>query len=183
MGESINLVNNFKVKQVIFNNDEYNNLELNLIKQLQLKDIDYYREVKEININGNNLYFLNNKLYDSENDNSNVIYMTLNNVKVLLMGDASTRVEADLLASYNLTDIDILKVGHHGSNTSTSKYFIDIINPSTCLISVGENNKYGHPDDSVLNTINNCYIYRTNLNESIMFKIKNNDLKVETHIP
>ena len=138
MGESINLVNNFKVKQVIFNNDEYNNLELELIKQLQLNNIMYYQGVKQLNINNNKLYFLNNKIYDNENDNSNIIYAKLNNVKMLLMGDASTKVEADLLTNYNLTNIDILKVGHHGSKTSSSEEFINNINPKYSIISVGK---------------------------------------------
>lgn len=138
MGNAIDLVNNFKVKQVIFNNDEYNNLELELIKQLQLNNIMYYQGVKQLNINNNKLYFLNNKIYDNENDNSNIIYAKLNNVKMLLMGDASTKVEADLLTNYNLTNIDILKVGHHGSKTSSSEEFINNINPKYSIISVGK---------------------------------------------
>ena len=138
MGNAIDLVNNFKVKQVIFNNDEYNNLELELIKQLQLNNIMYYQGVKQLNINNNKLYFLNNKIYDNENDNSNIIEEKLNNVKMLLMGDASTKVEADLLTNYNLTNIDILKVGHHGSKTSSSEEFINNINPKYSIISVGK---------------------------------------------
>ena len=134
MVNAIDFVNNFKVKQVIFNNDEYNNLELELIKQLQLNNIMYYQGVKQLNINNNKLYFLNNKIYDNENDNSNIIYAKLNNVKMLLMGDASTKVEADLLTNYNLTNIDILKVGHHGSKTSSSEEFINNINPKYSII-------------------------------------------------
>jgi len=64
--------------------------------------------------------------------------------KLLLMGDASVRSEQDIISSYNLPKIDILKVGHHGSNTSSSKKFINEINPKYSLISVGENNRYGH---------------------------------------
>ena len=51
---------------------------------------------------------------------------------------------------YNLNNIDFLKVGHHGSNTSSSKEFIESINPKFSLISVGKNNRYGHPKDSML---------------------------------
>lgn len=64
--------------------------------------------------------------------------------KLLLMGDASVRSEQDIISSYNLPKIDILKVGHHGSNISSSKKFINEINPKYSLISVGENNRYGH---------------------------------------
>ena len=64
--------------------------------------------------------------------------------KLLLMGDASVRSEQDIISSYNLPKIDILKVGHYGSNTSSSKKNINEINPKYSLISVGENNRYGH---------------------------------------
>ncbi|MBQ8472967.1 MAG: hypothetical protein IJ501_05635 [Bacilli bacterium] len=98
MGDSIYLVNNFKIENVIFNNDS----ELNLIKTLDKKKINYYQNIKELNLSDNKLYFLNNKIYDNANDNSNVIYTELNNYKFLLMGDASKEVEENLLKKYNL---------------------------------------------------------------------------------
>ena len=64
---------------------------------------------------------MNNKDYGNENDNSSVIYTELNNYKILFMGDAGIEVEEDLLEKYNLQDIDVLKVGHHGSKTSSGK--------------------------------------------------------------
>ena len=71
-------------------------------------------------------------------------------------------------------------MGHHGSDTSSSREFIDSINPVNALISVGKNNRYGHPNKEVLNNLNNSKIYRTDQDGSIMFKIKNNKLKIET---
>ena len=141
MGEAINLVENFKVEKVIFNCGTYNDLEKKLIKVLDKKKISYYSCIKELNIDNNKLYFLNNKIYDNENDNSSVIYTELNNHKFLFMGDAGVEVEEDLLEKYNLQDIDVLKVGHHGSKTSSSKNFIDEINPKYSIISVGKNNR------------------------------------------
>ncbi|MBP3461144.1 MAG: DNA internalization-related competence protein ComEC/Rec2, partial [Bacilli bacterium] len=114
MGEAINLVNNFKVEKVIFNCGEYNDLEKELIKVLDKKKIKYYSCIKELNIDKNKLYFLNNKDYGNENDNSSIIYTKLNNHKFLFMGDAGIEVEEDLIKKYNLQDIDVLKVGHHG---------------------------------------------------------------------
>ena len=70
MGEAINLVENFKVEKVIFNCGEFNKLEQELIEVLDKKEITYYSCVKELNIGNNKLYFLNNKIYDNENDNS-----------------------------------------------------------------------------------------------------------------
>ena len=74
-------------------------------------------------------------------------------------------------------------MGHHGSKTSSSKNFIDEIEPKYSIISVGKNNRYGHPNKEVLNNLKNSKIYRTDEDGSIMFRIKNNKLKVETCEP
>ncbi len=177
MGEAINLVNSFKADKVIFNCGEYNDLEKELINVLDKKKIKYYSCIKELNIDKNKLYFLQTKEYDNENDNSNVIYTEINNYKFMFMGDASTATEKEILDKYNLSDIDVLKVGHHGSKTSSSKEFIDA---KYSIISVGKNNRYGHPNKEVLDNLNDSKIYRTDKDGSIMFKIKNNKLKIET---
>lgn len=173
MGEVINLVNNFKVEKVIFNCGSYNDLENELIKVLDKKKIPYYSCIKELNIDDNKLYFLNNNDYGNENDNSSVIYTELNNHKFLFMGDAGIEVEEDLIEKYNLKDIDVLKVGHHGSRTSSSKEFIDEINPRYSIISVGLNNRYKHPNKEVLDTLKNSMIYRTDELGTIIFKLNN----------
>ena len=183
MGESINLVNGFKVDKVIFNLGEYNYLELEFIKELEKKNILYYKNIEKLNIGNNILYFLSDNLYDNENDNSNVIYLNFSNIKIIFMGDAGTEVEEDILDKYDLKDIDILKVGHHGSKTSTSNKFIDKINPKYSIISVGKNNRYGHPNSEVLDILNNSSIYRTDRDGSIVFKIKNSVLEIETYVP
>ena len=126
---------------------------------------------------------MNNKDYGNENDNSSVIYTELNNYKFLFMGDAGIEVEEDIIEKYNLSDIDVLKVGHHGSKTSSSKEFINEVNPKYSIISVGKNNRYGHPNDSVLDNLEDSKIYRTDEDGSIMFKIKNNKLKIEACSP
>ena len=183
MGEAINLVNNFKVEKVIFNCGPYNDLEKKLIKVLDKKHIKYYSCIKELNIDNNKLYFLQTKGYDNENDNSNVIYTELNGYKFMFMGDASTTTEKEILNKYNLTDIDVLKVGHHGSKTSSSKEFISEINSRYSIISVGKNNRYGHPNKETLDNLENTKIYRTDQDGSIMFKIKNNKLRIDTCCP
>ena len=99
------------------------------------------------------------------------------------MGDAGAEVEKDIIEKYNLKDIDVLKVGHHGSKTSSSEEFIDEINPKYSIISVGKNNRYGHPNKEVLDNLEKSKIYRTDQDGSIMFKIKNNKLKIETCSP
>ena len=183
MGEAINLVENFKVENVIFNCGEFNELEHDLIKVLNNKKIPYYSCIKELNIDDNKLYFLNNGDYGNENDNSSVIYMELNNHKFLFMGDAGVEVEEDLIQKYILKDIDVLKVGHHGSKTSSGKEFINEVNPKYSIISVGKNNRYCHPSDSVLDILDNSKIYRTDQDGSVMFKIKNNNFEIKTCTP
>ena len=183
MGEAINLVNNFKVENVIFNCGTYNDLEKELIKVLEQKNIKYYSCIKEININKYKLQFLNTRVYDNENDNSSVIYLNYNNYKFLFMGDAGVEREEDILEKYNLKDIDFLKVGHHGSNTSSSKEFIDSVNPKYSLISVGKNNRYGHPKESVLDILRDSKIYRTDLDGSIEIKLNKSEYKIKTCPP
>ena len=183
MGEAITLVNNFKVDKVIFNCGELNNLEKELIKVLDKKKIKYYSCIKELNIDKNKLYFLQTKEYDNENDNSNVIYTELNGYKFMFMGDAGIDKEKDILEKYNISNIDVLKVGHHGSKTSSSEEFINEMNQKYSVISVGKKNRYGHPNKEVLENLENSKIYRTDQDGSIMFKIKNNKLKIETCSP
>ena len=182
-GEAINLVNSFKVGKVIFNCGLYNDLEKELIKVLDKKKIKYYSCIRELNIDNNKLHFLQTKEYDNENDNSNVIYTELNGYKFMFMGDASGITEKEILNKYNLPDIDVLKAGHHGSKTSSSKEFIDTINPKYSIISVGKNNRYGHPNKEALDNLEDSKIYRTDQDGSIMFKIKNNKLKIKTCSP
>ena len=183
MGEAINLINSFKVKTVIFNCGRYNYLERELIKVLKKKRIPYYSCIDELNLSQYNLQFLNTKEYGNENDNSNVIYLNYDNYQFLFMGDASIEKEKDILNEYSIENIDFLKVGHHGSDTSSSKEFIDNMNPKYSIISVGENNRYGHPNKEVLNNLSNSKIYRTDQDGSIMFKIKKNKLRIETYSP
>ena len=182
-GEAINLVNSFKVEKVTFNCGLYNDLEKELIKVLDKKKIKYYSCIRELNIDNNKLHFLQTKEYDNENDNSNVIYTELNGYKFMFMGDASGITEKEILNKYNLPDIDVLKAGHHGSKTSSSKEFIDTINPKYSIISVGKNNRYGHPNKEALDNLEDSKIYRTDQDGSIMFKIKNNKLKIKTCSP
>ena len=183
IGEAINIVNKIKVKNVIFNNDSYNDLELELINVLDDKDIKYYQNIKTLNITNNTIYFLNDNLYDNENDNSNILYFSIYNKKFLFMGDASIDVEEDLIKKYNLENITVLKVGHHGSKTSSSKNFIDYINPLLSIISVGRNNRYNHPNMEVLDNLSNRMIYRTDMDGTIKFSIKKNKFKINTYKP
>ena len=183
LGEVQNIVNKLNVKNVIFNNDSYNTLELELIDVLNDKNIKYYQNIKTLNITNNTIYFLNDYLYDNENDNSNVLYLSIYDNKFLFMGDAGEKAEEDLINKYNLENITVLKVGHHGSKTSSSKNFIDYVNPLISVISVGRNNRYNHPSTDVLANLSNRIIYRTDIDGTIKFNIKKNKFDIKTYEP
>lgn len=117
-------------------------------------------------------YNLNNQsaLSLDNNDSSLVLYCEFMNKRWLLMGDASIKVEEEIIKSYPTLSVDYLKVGHHGSNTSTSSEFINQIKPKEAIISVGLN-YYGHPHQEVINTLidANVKIRRTDIESTIAY--------------
>lgn len=181
IGGSITLINNFQVKNVILNKGTFTDLEKELIKNLNKKKIPYQININKINLSNHTIYLLNNTKYNNENDNSIITYFTYQKYKFLYMGDASITTEDNLLENYNLNNISILKVGHHGSNTSSSKDFISQINSSISLISVGKNNIYHHPNKEVINNLSKSRIYRTDINNMVKLTINSKGiLKVTT---
>ncbi len=148
LGDTINLINNFKVKKILINSNKINNLEKNIIKNfsnIEIAKRNYYFKI------GDAEFLQLNSNLDEENDSSLVFLVGINNKKILLMGDASIRSEKEILSNYNLSNIDILKAGHHGSRTSSSEKFIKEISPKLILISAGVNNKFNHPHKEVIN--------------------------------
>ena len=121
------------------------------------------------------------KEYDNENDNSNVIYTELNGYKFMFIGDAGIE-KKDILEKYNISNIDVLKVRHHGSKTSGDKNFINEISPKYSIISVGKNNRYGHSNKEVLDILKSSKIYRTDQIGSVMFKMKKSRLQIKIRI-
>ncbi len=174
-GYGIDLVNNFNVKNRFTNKGKYNSLE----KKLNIKSFNN----SYIKIDNVEIYSLNSKLYNNENSDSLVLLVIIDNYKLLFMGDASINTEKDIMNNYDIGDVFILKVGHHGSKTSSSEEFINNVNPKYSIISVGKNNKFGHPNKEVLDNLSNSKIYRTDIDGSIMFKIKKDKLRIETYSP
>ena len=177
IGGALYLIDNFKVDNVILNKGDYTEIEVELITHLKNKNIKYTNNINKIPLLGSYMYLLNTKKFSNENDNSIVTYFEYQKYKFLFMGDSSSKTEEYLINNYNLTNISFLKVGHHGSNTSSSPLFINKINPKVSLISVGRNNFYHHPNKEVLTNLSNSVIYRTDINKSIKIKI-NNKVKI-----
>lgn len=95
------------------------------------------------------------QLTNDANEDSISIYLQFGNSGVVMTGDAGVRAEANMLDERESLAADILHVGHHGSNTSTSEPFLTAVNPDYAIISAGEDNSYGHPDQEVVERILN----------------------------
>lgn len=124
-------------------------------------------------------------LADNMNDNSIVAKFEAYNFSILFTGDASEKIEKELIREKVNLKSDILKVSHHGSKTGTSEEFLKSVRPKIALIGVGENNKFGHPTEDVIRrlTENKVKIYRTDTDGEISIKIKKNkNIKIKKHI-
>ena len=112
--------------------------------------------------------------YTNTNNYSVVIRADYGDTSVLFTGDAEVDVEYEILEKYrfkNILDCDLIKVGHHGSDTSSSKDFLDAVTPVFAVISVGEGNTYNHPKQEILSRYQgmNAEVYRTDKEGSIVF--------------
>lgn len=113
-----------------------------------------------------------------ENDTSIIIMAENSGNKFLFMGDAELSAENKLISNRVNFDCDVLKVGHHGSNSSTSVSFLDVATPKFAVISCGKNNQYSHPHNDILKRLRNkkIDIFRTDYSGDITFNIKNGEL-------
>lgn len=109
---------------------------------------------------------------DDLNEASVVLRMAFDDKAVLLTGDATEEVESLILQSGAKVEADVLKVGHHGSDTSSSEAFLRAVSPKVAVVSVGEGNTYGHPVPAIMNRIESMgiQIYRTDINGDICYQ-------------
>ncbi len=107
-----------------------------------------------------------------ENDNSLIVYSEIGGKSWLFNGDASTHNELDLIKAFPELKTDILKVGHHGSNTSTDEKFLQKVKPEYALVSAGKNNVYGHPTPDVIERLHkhDIKVFRTDEDGAIEYK-------------
>lgn len=108
--------------------------------------------------------------YEDLNNYSPVIKIEYGKTSFLFTGDAQKDVEKEILATNENISADILKVGHHGSSTSTTKDFLKKVNPSIGVISVGQDNTYNHPNDDTIKRLkeNKVTIYRTDKDGTVV---------------
>ena len=119
------------------------------------------------------------------NNNSLVCKLVYKNFSMLFTGDIEEIAEKAILSKYvnkqEVLNADILKVAHHGSKTSSIKEFINAVSPKYAVIGVGKDNKFGHPSEKTLETLNdkNVKIYRTDISGEITIIIDGNKVRIE----
>ncbi len=150
MGEALKLIKQYRVEDIYLNQGNFNLLEKKVIKKY--RHVYQIREKEEIVLGNINIVQINKKFSD-ENDSSSILLMYYKNKKILLTGDASKKSEEYILNKYNIGKIDVLKIGHHGSKTSTSDELLKELRPSLAIISCGKNNRFNHPHKETIDKL------------------------------
>ncbi|AXU72547.1 TPA: MBL fold metallo-hydrolase [Clostridioides difficile] len=176
IGSLDNIIKKFNVNSIYMpeqstDSEAYQNLINSCTdKKLSIQHL-YKNDV--LNIDNNiNIYVLSpSYIQEESNLNSIVFKLTFNDNSFLFMGDAEEENEKEILHSFKLNNINFIKIGHHGSNSSSSLEFIKKISPDIAAISCGYKNQYGHPHREVINNLkqNHVSIYRTDKIGDIVF--------------
>ena len=185
VGAAISLIQNFRVEKVFFNNNSYNQNELYIISLLEKKQIPYFKISENITYQVGNFSIHAYSFFNmDENDASTVLYGNNLDFSFMLMGDASKNTEKKLLDAYRFLDVDILKVGHHGSKTGTSDRLLETVCPKVAFISAGRKNRFGHPHREVVERLQNysVSVYSTQDKGSILVDFRKNG-NIFTTIP
>lgn len=145
----------------------------NMISALKGKKIKVASAGVQLNLGDNvtcEMLAPNSESYEEINNYSAVIKLTYGKSKFLFMGDAEKLSEDEILANNYDISADVLKVGHHGSSSSSSPNFLDKVSPKIVIISSGKNNDYGHPHKETLSEFKkrNYTIYRTDIDGTIV---------------
>jgi beta-lactamase superfamily II metal-dependent hydrolase len=146
----------------------------NMVKALKAKDLKMSvpKIGEEITVGNAILTFLapNGDRYEDLNNNSIVVKLKYGNNSFIFMGDAEDISEGEILKKQLDIKADILKIGHHGSRSSTTQEFLDKVNPKYAVISCEKGNDYGHPHKETLTKLNdkNINVFRTDLNGTII---------------
>ena len=175
------VLENIKVKNILICSQAYFSDEYkDIAKIINSKDIKviFVNQGDKLNVGRNvklDIFYPPEKLnYDDLNNNSIVAKLTYNSFSILFTGDIE-KSEEDLLDKYKNKELEseVLKTAHHGSKTSSTKEFLEAVNPKIALIGVGENNIFGHPNKGVLQRLEdvNCKIYRTDKMGEIEIKV------------
>lgn len=125
------------------------------------------------------------KEYDDLNEYSLVAKLTVGGKSFLFTGDSSEQAEADMIEAGEDLKADVLKIGHHGSSTATTKAFLQAVNPQVAVISCGKDNSYGHPHEETMQRLQEkaMTIYRTDEDGTILATCDGTSIEWQTGLP
>lgn len=195
-GGILYLMEHIKVKNIIISKQGKESSNYNKFKNIVLDkgmSVIFVKKGDKIKIDNETymdiLFPGNNFISDNIlNNNSIVTKICYNNFSILFTGDVEEIAENEICREYNTTDklkANILKVAHHGSKTSSTAEFIKMVKPQIALIGVGEKNKFGHPNDGVIQRLKNMNtkIYRTDRMGEIEIQINNmGEVKISSQL-
>ena len=162
VGNSDDLINNYKVRNVV----------ISIYNDMVFDNTIYVKGGDTINLNNYVFYILSpNYKSNEENDNSIVLLTKLGNYNYLFLGDSTKRIEEEI--SKNNINVDVVKVGHHGSNTSTSEILYEKIKPEYVIIETGRKEKYSFPNYNVIKYLSKYKVLRTDEDYTISVKFNN----------
>lgn len=171
------IVNDLKVDEIVIS--PYYELEQEWETKWTFQNTTIKRVLfnEKVEINGQTFHVTSpyEDKYDA-NENSLVLYTHLGGLSWLFTGDIGKITEKEILHHFDTFEIDVLKVGHHGSNTSTEPAFISSTKPTYAFIPVGVNNRYNHPNEEVIATLmgEEITIFRTDIHGAVQYRYRNN---------
>lgn len=186
IGGAVDIMNNFEVKQVLDSGFVHTSVTYEkYLDKIDEKNIPF-KGVKagdEFNLDGVLVSILSpDKPKEDANNSSVVMRVEYEDFSCMFTGDVEAQTEEEIINSYPDIQSVCLKVAHHGSDTSSSKEFLDKVRPLVSVIEVGKDNPYGHPTKAILKRLNSIgsKVYRTDLNGTVIIKSDGSDYSVET---
>lgn len=180
MGSAKELIEEFKVDELIiggWSEEQYQGKDFipvardKGIKMKMIKRGDYW------NVGEARFYVLNpHEKEENTNEASIVLYAEIGGFSWMFTGDMGETGEIELVKTYRQLRVDILKVGHHGSKTSSTETFLEHLQPKVAIISVGKENRYGHPHTGVLESMEEeqIKVFRTDEDGALIYKYSKN---------
>ncbi len=176
IGGLIAVLDAFEVEEIWLNGDTYSsNTYSDFMDRVNAEGAYVEEDARRrdtIVVDGLTFYVLHpvDPLVEDTNSNSIVFLLSYGEVDFLFTGDATEGAEASMIVAGVLVDIEILKVGHHGSRTSSSQAFLDIVQPEIAIYMAGADNQYGHPHQETLAALEQvgAVVYGTDIHGTII---------------
>lgn len=187
IGGADDIFENVTVKNVVMPDHTANSTSFDrLLNGIESSGAEVIPAVKGLTFSAGDLHFeilspTEGKDYEETNDVSAVVRVTYGKTSFLFTGDAEAIIEKELVSGHHLSHCDVLKVGHHGSSTSSTEDFLRAISPDIAVISCSKDNSYGHPHREVIKRLNDIgsQILRTDTDGTIVIISDGNGVRVK----